>query len=200
MRVNIMRFEESARRRFLKSAGAGFAGGALIFPSGSFGQEIPTSAAKSAAEMGHPGEGAAGFFDVTAFGATGDGRTIDSVAINRAIEATAAAPTTAATLLWPAPAKPKAKPKAAGIATATATAPATRPALATAPTTATPKATAPAPMEPKANVRAAAPAMATKAITASTPAASSMPKAVAAYPQTIDFWPFFRKKLHIAKP
>jgi polygalacturonase len=91
MRVNIMRFEESARRRFLKSAGAGFAGGALIFPSGSFGQEIPTSAAKSAAEMGHPGEGAAGFFDVTAFGATGDRRTIDSVAINRAIEAAAAA-------------------------------------------------------------------------------------------------------------
>jgi polygalacturonase len=80
-----MRWDESARRRFLKSAGAGFAGGALIFPGGSFGQEVPISAAKSAAEMGHPA------YDVGAFGAVGDGRTIDSPAINRAIEAAAAA-------------------------------------------------------------------------------------------------------------
>jgi len=89
MRVNIMRFEESARRRFLKSAGAGFAGGALIFPGGSFGREIPATAAQNAGEMGHPARGLA--YDVGAFGATGDGKAIDSPAINRAIDEAAAA-------------------------------------------------------------------------------------------------------------
>jgi len=84
-----MRLEESARRRFLKSAGAGFAGGALILPSGLLGQQIPTSAAKNAAEMGHPARGLV--YDVAAFGAAGDGQTIDSPAINRAIEEAAAA-------------------------------------------------------------------------------------------------------------
>jgi polygalacturonase len=84
-----MRFEENARRRFLKSVGTGFAGGALILPGSILGQEIPTSAAKNAAEMGHPARGLV--YDVAAFGAVGDGKAIDSPGINRAIEAAAAA-------------------------------------------------------------------------------------------------------------
>jgi polygalacturonase len=83
-----MRFEESARRRFLKSAGA--AGGALIFPGGSFGREIPTLVSPKSGEtrVDHP---AVGSYDVTVFGATGAGSAIDSPAINRAIDAAAAA-------------------------------------------------------------------------------------------------------------
>jgi len=60
-----------------------------MLPGGLLGQEIPTSAAKNAAEMGHPARGLA--YDVAAFGATGDGKTIDTPAINRAIDAAAAA-------------------------------------------------------------------------------------------------------------
>jgi polygalacturonase len=73
-----MRFEESARRKFLKSAGAGFAGGALI--------GLPGMAV--AADDG-PAERSL-VYDVAAFGAKGDGRGIDSPAINRAIDAAAA--------------------------------------------------------------------------------------------------------------
>jgi polygalacturonase len=88
-----MRIEESARRRFLKGVG-------LAVPGLALAGEIPTlrqaqdrlSAAKGAAEMGHPGRGAAtAFYDVRAFGATGDGKTIDTPAINLAIGAAAAA-------------------------------------------------------------------------------------------------------------
>ena len=80
-----MRSEESARRRFLKSAG-------IVVPGLALAGEIPTSAAKGAAEMGHPERStAAAFYDVRAFGAAGDGQTIDTPAINRAIEAAAAA-------------------------------------------------------------------------------------------------------------
>src|SRR5271165_3134912 len=77
-----MRSEGSARRRFLKSAG-------LIVPGLAVAAEIPTSTAKSAAEMGHPPVGL--IYDVAAFGAMGDGKTIDSPAINRAIDQAAAA-------------------------------------------------------------------------------------------------------------
>src|ERR1700691_1789413 len=84
-----MRSEESARRRFLKSAGAGFAGGALILPGSLLGQQIPTSAARNAAEMGHPARGLV--YDVATFGAAGDGKAVDTPAINRAIEDAAAA-------------------------------------------------------------------------------------------------------------
>jgi len=55
-----------------------------MLPGRSFGQEIPTSAAKNGAEMGHPVWGLV--YDVRAFGAAGDGKTIDTPAINRAIE------------------------------------------------------------------------------------------------------------------
>jgi len=77
----------------LKSAG-------LVVPGMALVGGIPTlrqaqgglSAAKGAAEVGHPEHGAAtGFYDVRAFGATGDGRTIDTPAINRAIDAAGSA-------------------------------------------------------------------------------------------------------------
>jgi polygalacturonase len=80
-----MRIEKNARRRFLKGAG-------LVVPGLALAGEIPTSAAKGAAEMGHPEQGAAtAFYDVRAFGATGDGKTIDTPAINRAIDEAASA-------------------------------------------------------------------------------------------------------------
>jgi len=81
-----MRIEGSARRRFLKKA-------AVVVPGLALVGGIPTSRAQTAREMGHPAaEQNAGtaFYDVRAFGATGDGQTIDSSAINRAIDATAA--------------------------------------------------------------------------------------------------------------
>ncbi len=89
----IMRMDGGGRRGFLKSAG-------LVVPGLALAGEIPTlrqaqarlSAAKGAAEMGHPEQGAAtAFYDVRAFGATGDGRTIDTPAINRAIDEAASA-------------------------------------------------------------------------------------------------------------
>lgn len=69
------------RRGFLKKAGLAGAAGIAI------GAKIPTSAAQNAAEMGHPGFG----YDIRAFGAVGDGKTLDTAAINRAIDAAAAA-------------------------------------------------------------------------------------------------------------
>jgi polygalacturonase len=73
----------SERRKLLKSVA--ITGGALIgIPR--WAREIPTSAANGAAEMGHPL-----VFDVRASGAAGDGKTIDTAAINRAIDASAAA-------------------------------------------------------------------------------------------------------------
>ena len=66
------------RRQFLKSVG--LAGMARI-------PNMTTSAARNAAEMGHPG---ALVYDVTSFGATGDGKTLDTSAINRAIDECAA--------------------------------------------------------------------------------------------------------------
>jgi polygalacturonase len=70
---------ENARRRFLKGAG-------LAVPGAVLGSSIPTSAAQSAAGMGQPVR-----YDVRAFGAVGDGTTVDTSAINRAIDVAAAA-------------------------------------------------------------------------------------------------------------
>lgn len=76
-----MKMRDSGRRRFLKSAGlAGVTGVAI-------GAGIPASAASGVADAGHQGL----FFDVRAFGAAGDGKALDTPAINRAIEAAAAA-------------------------------------------------------------------------------------------------------------
>jgi polygalacturonase len=65
----------SLRRDFLKRATLTLAGGAL---AGGF----PTRLAQAAPE---------GSLDVKAFGAKGDGKTLDTAAINKAIEAAAAA-------------------------------------------------------------------------------------------------------------
>jgi polygalacturonase len=68
----------NGRRGFLKKVG--IAGVALV-------PTLPTLAAQDAAKLEHPaGDNRSGVFDVGRFGATGDGKTIDSAAINRAIE------------------------------------------------------------------------------------------------------------------
>ncbi len=74
-----MRLDENARRRFLRSVGTGFAGGALM---GLPGRVVAADSAQGARGLA---------YDVAAFGAMGDGKTIDSPAINRAIEEAAAA-------------------------------------------------------------------------------------------------------------
>ena len=79
---------ENLRREFLKRAGAGLAGTGLGFQAG---QGIAHAAASP------PG---AGSFDVRTFGATGDGKTLDTAAINKAIEAASAAG--GGTVLFPA--------------------------------------------------------------------------------------------------
>ena len=70
---------DSLRRAFLKRAGAGFAGSALALNA----QTEPEMKASL------PGRGPT--FGVRNFGAAGDGRTLDTAAINKAIEAAAAA-------------------------------------------------------------------------------------------------------------
>jgi polygalacturonase len=71
------------RREFIKLAGAGFAG--AIATAG----YVPVQAQQGAGSSG-PMAVSAGFHDVKRYGATGDGKTIDTPAINRAIEAVAA--------------------------------------------------------------------------------------------------------------
>ena len=79
---------QNLRREFLKRAGAGLAGTGLAFQAG---QGMAHAAGNP------PGTG---FYDVRAFGATGDGKTIDSPAVNKAIEAASAAG--GGTVLFPA--------------------------------------------------------------------------------------------------
>ncbi len=77
-----MKSFDSMRRDFLRKGGIGMA--AAGFPLVSF--------AASAQEGDHAGAvPAQGIFDVRKFGATGDGKTLDTQAVNRAIEAAAAA-------------------------------------------------------------------------------------------------------------
>jgi polygalacturonase len=71
-----------ARRDFLKLAGAGVVGTIAVAAPG---------ALRAAAEQTSPAESSTtGLFEVTAFGAKGDGTTIDTPSINRAIDAAAA--------------------------------------------------------------------------------------------------------------
>src|SRR5271157_3790602 len=70
---------ENLRREFLKRASVGLAGTGLALQAG---QGMARAAANP------PG---AGSFDVRTFGATGDGKTLDTPAINKAIEAASAA-------------------------------------------------------------------------------------------------------------
>ncbi|MGA9623332.1 MAG: glycoside hydrolase family 28 protein [Bryobacteraceae bacterium] len=72
---------DSARRDLLKIGSMGLAASAAA--------ALPAFAA--AQSTGAAGSATPTFFDVRAFGATGDGKTVDSPAINRAIEAAAAA-------------------------------------------------------------------------------------------------------------
>src|ERR1017187_10238896 len=70
---------ENLRREFLKRAGAGLAGTGLAFQAG---QGMAHAAASPPS---------AGSFDARTFGATGDGKTLDSPAIDKAIDAASAA-------------------------------------------------------------------------------------------------------------
>jgi len=74
-----MQSKQNGRRGFLRAAGLAGAGALAI------GAQIPSSRAQNAPERGHPG------FDVRSYGAAGDGKTLDTPAINRAIDAAAAA-------------------------------------------------------------------------------------------------------------
>jgi polygalacturonase len=74
--------EAKARRDFLKLASTG----AVAAFSSSLAEK-----ARAQSEAVYPPHSSMGVFDVTAFGAKGDGATIDSPAINRAMEAAAAA-------------------------------------------------------------------------------------------------------------
>jgi polygalacturonase len=80
----IMRMDGVGRRGFLKRAG-------LVVPGLALVGKTPTSAAQNAAEMGHPRNFSQLLFDVRAFGAVGDGKALDTPAINRAIEEATAA-------------------------------------------------------------------------------------------------------------
>ncbi len=71
---------DALRRNFLRATGFGVAGAAL--PAVSFAAAAKENPAAAAA---------AGIFDVRRFGATGDGKTVDTPAVNRAMEAAAAA-------------------------------------------------------------------------------------------------------------
>src|SRR6185312_8309792 len=78
----------SARRDLLKFGGMGLAAAAATLPASAYA--APKSAIKASS----------GIFDVRAYGATGDGKTVDTPAINRAIEAAAGAG--GGTVLFPA--------------------------------------------------------------------------------------------------
>ena len=76
-----MKSFDALRREFLRTGSFGVAGAAI--PSLTFGA-AGTPGAESAAA-------APGIFDIRSYGATGDGKTLDTDAINRAIDATVAA-------------------------------------------------------------------------------------------------------------
>ena len=70
---------DSLRRAFLKRAGAGLAGSVLAFSAES--EPAPANSTPASAHT----------FDIRKLGAVGDGKTLDTAAINRAMEAAAAA-------------------------------------------------------------------------------------------------------------
>lgn len=75
-----MSVEDVARRNFLRMTGAGIAGAAVVGAA-------PTPVAKARTA----GPSAGGDYDVRAFGAKGDGKTLDTPAINQAIAAASSA-------------------------------------------------------------------------------------------------------------
>jgi polygalacturonase len=76
-----MKTFDSLRREFLRTGGLGVAGVAI--PPMAFGTTTPVA--------GESGTVAHAIFDVRTYGATGDGKTIDTDAVNHAIESAAAA-------------------------------------------------------------------------------------------------------------
>src|SRR5664279_4740536 len=74
-----MSTETNLRRNFLRLAGLGAAGAAVAV-------ETDQGVAHAA-----PGSPAAGSFDIRSFGPTGDGKTIDTAAIQKSIDAAVAA-------------------------------------------------------------------------------------------------------------
>lgn len=78
----IERMTPNVRRDFLKFAGLGIAGAAASAAPGAIAQASGSAAGPAAS----PGQ-SVGMLDVRSFGATGNGGTIDTPAINRAIEA-----------------------------------------------------------------------------------------------------------------
>jgi len=76
-----MKTFNSMRRDFLRTGSIGMAAAAI--PAVSFAAAAQDGASTTAAPMG--------IFDVRKYGATGDGKTLDTVAVNKAIEAAAAA-------------------------------------------------------------------------------------------------------------
>ena len=74
------------RRDFLKLTGAGIAGSALGAAT-----TVQPAVAKSAVAKSKTDPAAHGTLDVRAFGATGDGKTLDTPAVNKAIDAASAA-------------------------------------------------------------------------------------------------------------
>jgi polygalacturonase len=79
------------RREFLKLTGAGIAGSALGAAITVQPAVAKSAVAKSAVAKSKIESAAHGTLDVRAFGATGDGKTLDTPAINKAIDAAAAA-------------------------------------------------------------------------------------------------------------
>src|SRR3569833_1681843 len=76
-----MKSFDAMRRELLRTGGFGVAGAAI--PSMTFAAATPPA--------GESGTALQGIFDVRKYGTTGDGKTLDTDAINRAIEAAAAA-------------------------------------------------------------------------------------------------------------
>ena len=73
-----MQFDRKTRRGFLKTTGTGFAGGAALVGLGGRANAANNEVSRLV-------------YDVRAFGATGDGKTLDTPAINHAIDEAAAA-------------------------------------------------------------------------------------------------------------
>src|SRR5258708_22895693 len=85
-----MSINRNSRRKFLQLTGAGLAGATLTVPSLASAFAVPAVAAGISPNSGND-KADSGTHNVQAFGAKGDGKAIDTPAVNKAIEAAAAA-------------------------------------------------------------------------------------------------------------